>query len=120
MYYLAIDKEIRTIRSPSKFEDAYFLAYALASAKDLEIEEPKCYNESVQTKDWKLWRGASDEEMEFLEKNRPWDYTERPKEYKVIGCKWIYKLKPDIPGVKEPRYEGILVTKDYAQTERVD
>lgn len=71
-------------------------------------------------KDWKLWRGASDEKMEYLEKNHTWDYTERPKEYKVIGCKWIYKLKPDIPGVKEPRYEGILVTKDYAQTERVD
>lgn len=71
-YVLARDRERRTIRPPSKFEDADFLAYALASAEDLETEEPKSYKEAKQSKQWKLWDTASDEEMESRpERNRP-------------------------------------------------
>lgn len=119
-YCLARDRERRTIRPPSKFEDADFLAYALASAEDLETEEPKSYKEAMESRDRELWIGASDEEMDSLEKNHTWDYAERPKDCKVIGCKWLYKIKPGIPGVEDPRYKGRLVAKGYAQTEGVD
>ena len=119
-YVLARDRERRTIRPPSKFEDADYLAYALASAEDIEIEEPKSYKEAMNSKDWKKWNTASDEEMESLEKNHTWDYVQRPKDHKVIGCRWIHKLKPGIPGVEEPRFKSRLVAKGYAQTEGVD
>lgn len=62
-YVLAKNRERRTIRLPSKFEDADFLAYALASAENLVEEEPKSYKEATQCKEWKLWNEASDEEM---------------------------------------------------------
>lgn len=43
--------------------------------------------------------------MHSLEKNHTWDYTERPKDHKVIGCKWLYKYKLGIPGVEKPRHK---------------
>lgn len=100
---MARDRERRTIRPPSKFEDVDFLAYALASAENLEVEEPRSYKEAMESKDSELWGGASDEEMNSLEKNHTWDYVERPKNSKVIGCRWLYKLKPGIPGMEKPR-----------------
>ena len=71
------------------------MAYALASSEDIEMEEPKTYQEALKRKDWKLWNGAADEEMESLKNNHTWDYAERPKDHKVIGNKWIFKLKPE-------------------------
>lgn len=29
--------------------------------------------------------------------NQTWDLIDRPKDQKVIGCKWVYKYKPGIP-----------------------
>ena len=72
---MARDRERRTIKPPSKFEDADYLAYALSSAEDLELEEPRSYAEARQSKDWRLWIGASDEEMTSLEKNETWEYV---------------------------------------------
>lgn len=117
---LARDRERRTIRPPLKFEDADYLAYALASAENIEIDEPRNYREAMESKDWKKWNAASDDEMDSLEKNHTWDYVNRPKNHKVIGCKWIHKLKPGILGVEEPRYKSRLVAKRYAQMEGID
>ena len=58
--------------------------------------------------------------MISLEENHTWDLTERPKNQKVIGCKWLYKLKLGIPGVEEPRYKSRLVAKGFAQIEGID
>lgn len=119
-YLLARDRERRTTKLPSKFEDADYLAYALSSVEDLELEEPRSYAEAIGSKYLGLRIGASDEEMISLKKNETWDYVERPKNHKVIGCKWIYKLKPEIPGIEPPRYKGRLVAKGYAQIEGID
>lgn len=120
-YVLARDRKRRVIKPPSKFEDADFLAYALASAEDIDICEPKSYQEAMKSKDQEQWNGAADEEMESLKKNQTWDWVERPKGHKVIGCKWLFKLKPGIPGENQPpRYKGRLVAKGYAQVEGID
>lgn len=60
-YILARDRVRRQIRAPSKFGDNDLVAYALASAKEIETEEPWSYAEARRSKDWKLWNGAMSE-----------------------------------------------------------
>ena len=41
----------------------------------------------------KLWAQAMKEEMDSLNKNFTWVLMDKPKEQKIVGCKWIFKQK---------------------------
>nr|KYP54550.1 Retrovirus-related Pol polyprotein from transposon TNT 1-94 [Cajanus cajan] len=60
------------------------------------------------------------EEMESLQKNQTWKLVKLPKGRHVVGCKWIFKRKPGIPGVEPLRYKARLVAKGFSQKEGVD
>lgn len=50
-YVLARDrKRRRNVRPPSKYEDINFVVYALNTAEDLEVDEPKSYAEAIKNK----------------------------------------------------------------------
>lgn len=120
-YVLARDRERRkNTRPPSRYEDGNFVAYALNTVEDLEVEEPKSYGEAMRSTERKRWKAAAEEEMDSHKKNRTWDLIDKPEKAKLIGCKWIFKLKPGIPGVEDERYKGRLVAKGYSQTEGID
>lgn len=120
-YVLARDRNMRkNIRPPSRFDDANLVAYALNAAEELEIEEPKTYAEVMKTKERKFWNAAAKVEFVSLEKNGTWVLIERLKGQKLVGCRWIFKLKPGIPGVEEPRFKGKVVAKGYSQKEGID
>lgn len=120
-YVLARDRARRkNVKPPSRFEDANLVAYALLVAEELEVEEPKTYKEAMECKERKFWKGAANEEMNSLEKSGTWVLVERPKNQKLVGCKWIFKMKPGIPGVEDKRYKGRVVAKGYSQKEGVD
>jgi len=59
------------------------------------------------------------EEMDNLVKKKTWDLVELAKDRKVVGCKWVYKLKKFVVG-KIERYKARLVGKGYSQMEGVD
>ena len=94
--------------------------YALNVIDDLEVQEPKSYAEAMRSREKKLWKHAAEEEMESHRKNRTWDLIDRPEKAKLIGCRWLFKLKPGIPGVEDERYKGRLVAKGYSQREGVN
>ena len=52
--------------------------------------------------------------MDSLQKNKTWDLVELPESRKVVGCKWVYKLKK---GVDDTilKYKAILVAKGFSQ-----
>jgi len=60
-----------------------------------------------------------DEEMATLDVNATWELVVLPKGKKVIGCKWVYKIKHDADGFMSI-YKTRLVTKGYAQTYGID
>lgn len=103
-----------------RFTEDSELAFALSAAEIIESEEPNNYEEARSGKDWKKWNAGMDDEMSSLNKNKTWYLTDLPKGKKAIGCRWLYKRKPGIPGVEEPRYKSRLVAKGYSQKEGID
>lgn len=53
------------------------------------------------------------EELDSLGKNKTWILVDRPESHKIVGCKWIYKRKEGIPGVKMHRFKSRLVSNGY-------
>ncbi|KAH9727082.1 Integrase catalytic domain-containing protein [Citrus sinensis] len=62
---------------------------------------------------------APEEEIEALHKNKTWELVSLPCGRKVIGNKWVYKIKCDGNDQVE-RYRARLVVKGYAQKEGID
>ena len=58
--------------------------------------------------------------MDPLRKNNIWILVKRLMDQKVIGCRWIYKRKPGIPGVEAARFKARVVAKGYSQVEGID
>ena len=54
-----------------------------------------------------------------IEKNRTWELTDFPKNHKVIGIKWIFKLKKN-PDEEILKHKARLVAQGYVQQFGVD
>ncbi|XP_074377233.1 uncharacterized protein LOC141718750 [Apium graveolens] len=80
------------------------------------IDEPVNYAQAV--KDVK-WRDAMKQEMNSIEANETWRLMELPPDQKIIGLKWIYKLKKDANG-KVVKHKARLVAKGYVQEHGID
>jgi len=130
-YHLVRDRERREVRAPRRFDvEGYYSesaddeeslnAEALVTTFDGDTIEPASYQEALKDDDWVLWKEGIDEEMDSLLRNDTWTVVTKPKEQRVIGCKWIFKRKPGIPGVEMARFKARLVAKGYAQREGID
>ena len=65
------------------------------------------------------WRGAMQEEYQSIKDNHTWELVPRPSHRKVIGVKWIFKVKFLADGSLD-KYKARLVAKGYAQKEGID
>ena len=60
------------------------------------------------------------DEIESLNKNKTWILVDRPKDAKVVGCKWIFKRKEGILGKEPARYKARSVAKGFTQRKGID
>lgn len=60
------------------------------------------------------------EEITALKKNDTWILVDKPVNKKLVGSKWVFKLKEGITGVEKPRYKARLVAKGFTQRKVVD
>ena len=74
----------------------------------------------MNSRDKSNWLSAMEEEMTSLKKNNTWILVEKPMKRKLVGCKWIFKLKEGVANVEPPRYKARLVAKGFTQREGVD
>lgn len=80
------------------------------------IEEPMNFTQAAKNRNWKM---AMEKEIQSIEENKTWKLTELPRGQKVIGVKWIFKLKKDAEG-NVVKHKARLVAKGYVQEHGVD
>lgn len=59
------------------------------------------------------------EEFTALQLSNPWELVEPEENMKIVGNKWVYKIKYNPDGIVS-RYKARLVAKGYHQTVGVD
>jgi hypothetical protein len=82
----------------------------------LAVEEPVSVEEALAEDCWKKAMAA---ELQSIDDNNTWTWSDLPKGHKAIGLKWVYKLKKDASG-NVLKHKARLVAKGYAQREGVD
>ena len=85
----------------------------------LDIPEPKTYYAALHSKESAQWQQAMDEELSSLEENEVWDEVDRPEGVKVVGGKWVLKVKGNAKGEVE-RFKARYVAQGYSQTLGID
>ncbi|AAF19226.1 Highly similar to Ta1-3 polyprotein [Arabidopsis thaliana] len=119
-YKLARDRVRRNINPPTRFTEESSVTFALVVVENCIVQEPQSYQEAMESQDCEKWDMATHDEMDSLMKNGTWDLVDKPKDRKIIGCRWLFKLKSGIPGVEPTRFKARLVAKGYTQREGVD
>ncbi|KAA0042080.1 ty1-copia retrotransposon protein [Cucumis melo var. makuwa] len=82
-------------------------------------EDPKTYQEALNSVDLSMWKEAINSELDSLVMNHTWDLVDLPMENKPIRCKWIFKRKTKPNGSIE-RYKARLVVVGYTQKQGID
>ncbi|KAI3472951.1 hypothetical protein Pfo_029197 [Paulownia fortunei] len=112
---IAMRRPRREIHKPARFTD--MVAYAFPIVDD---DVPSTFQDAVRSSESEKWKGAMEEEMQSLQKNKTWKVTQLPKGKKAIGCKWVFAKKEGFPDKNDMRYKARLVAKGYAQKKGID
>lgn len=82
----------------------------------MAVQEPLFYSQAIKNSNWCK---AMQVELNALEANNTWKITSLPQNKKVVGCKWIYKVKYKSDGSLD-KYKARLVAQGFTQTAGVD
>jgi hypothetical protein len=66
------------------------LASFCAHYSFVSFEEPENIEKALKDSDWV---NSMHEELNNFERNEVWELVERPKNYNVIGTKWVFRNK---------------------------
>ncbi|KAH9764272.1 hypothetical protein KPL70_001465 [Citrus sinensis] len=114
-YQLARDRERRAIKMPKKYGIADLISYALTVGDEVTGGEPLSYKEAMRCEDKLKWYAAMQDEIVSLKKNNTWILVDKPSNKKLVGSKWICKLKAGASENEPPRHKARLVVKGFTQ-----
>ena len=80
---------------------------------------PRSFREAVTSPDKNLWKAAMQSEIDSLSKNEVWDLVPLPEGRKVVGSKWVFKIKVGADGTVE-RHKARLVAQGFSQKPGLD
>ena len=82
----------------------------MALMTELINSEPSNFGEAIQHD---VWQEAMVEEYDSIMKNRVWEVVPRPQGKKVVGSRWIYKVKHATDGSME-KYKVHFMAKGFS------
>ena len=82
----------------------------MALMTELINSEPSSFGEAAQHD---VWQEAMIEEYDSIMKNQVWEVVPRPQSKKVMGSRWIYKVKHATNGSVE-KYKAHFVAKEFS------
>ncbi|GJU28402.1 zinc finger, CCHC-type containing protein [Tanacetum coccineum] len=82
-------------------------------------EDPRTYNEAMQSRDVAFWKEAIDDEIGSIMENNTWVLSDLPPGCKPLGCKWIFKRKMKVDGTID-KFKARLVIQGFRQKEGID
>ncbi|KAK3012492.1 hypothetical protein RJ639_008516 [Escallonia herrerae] len=92
----------------------------LSKQEGIEVKEPVTYKEAIKSTESAQWTVVMSEGMKSLYKNQMWELVKSSVSHKIVGCKWVYKKKEGIHGMKNAWYKARLVTKGFTWREEVE
>lgn len=95
---------------------SYFVVFCAFMSRILEEFEPRNFEEAKQ---YEVWRRAMNDELQALYDNFIWSIVTLPPGKKVVGSRWIYKIKYNADGSIE-RHKARLVARGFTQTYGID
>ena len=98
--------------------ERYGLPYTFNTTKE-DVQEPKSYNEAVNSPQAENWRKAMQTEYNSLMDNNTWTLVKEPEDQQVLPGKWVYKVKYGADGQVD-KLKARYVAKGYAQVEGLD
>ena len=85
----------------------------------VSVKEPQTYEEAIASPEADEWKDAMRREMESHMINKTWALVKKKPGEKVLGNRWIFKLKKNPDGSIE-KFKARLVVRGFRQTEGVD
>ncbi|GJS62236.1 zinc finger, CCHC-type containing protein [Tanacetum coccineum] len=82
-------------------------------------EDPRTYNEVMQSRDAAFWKEVIDDEIGSIMENNTWVLSDLPPGCKPLGCKWIFKRKMKVDGTIN-KFKARLVIQGSRQKEGID
>ena len=108
-----IQKSTRETKRPDRYDrDPKYARLAT-------VAEPRTYKEAMESDAMSEWESAAQTEMETIKANRTWTLVDLPANCKLIGCRWVFKVKYDANGNVD-WYKARLVAKGYTQVHEID
>lgn len=84
-----------------------------------QITEPRNMEEAMKGDQAKEWKAAANSEYRSLMENETWELVNLPEDRKLIGCRWVFKVKHGNDGRVE-RFKGRLVAQGFSQQYGID
>ncbi|KAE8247330.1 hypothetical protein A4X06_0g4533 [Tilletia controversa] len=113
--------ELVAITECSEVEGIALLANQGREARTLDgqLLEPTTFAQALSREDKDEWKASMDDEYKSLMEMGTWELCHPPPGRKLIGCRWVYKVKTDPEG-RAIRKKSRLVAQGYTQVEGVD
>ena len=71
------------------------------------LKDPLSYEEAMSQPDAIHWKRACAKEIEEFVRQKVFSTVVSPKGHKVIGCKWVFKMKHDAGGVMNRQFRPL-------------